>query len=165
MSKENVFILVYFFSQINIVIVLVGILFLEYLRRKEKKGILPFIIIIIGLVIIILLDMIRFYLGYSLVFLLMFVFLYIILMPIWLWNCSRYWSQTNKVLFFTGLIFPTFSVGFYITKFFIDISNIWGAIFLAGTFFNTYFFVIDFLIKTAGGYKKTKLRKFSKIFY
>lgn len=151
--------LVYFFVQVNIIIVLAGVLISEFVKRTNKQGLFLFLMLDIGILLAVLLDILRIFTEYKTIYFIGFAFLYVSLVLLFFWNCTKLWRRINKTLFYLTIVFTTLSIGFYITKFFIDISNIWDVVFMGTTYFAVYFLIIDFLIKSSGGYQKLRMKK------
>lgn len=154
----------HFFAMNILMIVLAGILFLEYFKRKpqKRKGILVFGFLSIGIIGAITTDIYRKFFGYSLNVLFSFIFFYFFLLLLFTLGSIRVWNQVDKKLFYFIAIFACLSISFYILDFYIDVSDLIDLIFIGVTYVSFYFFIIKFIIKTSGDNKMRKKARISK---
>ena len=100
-----------YFVQSILLIILIGILTLEFFNRKKdnRKGVLGFLILSIGITIFIIIDTYRFFTGISKGILLTGLIIWtIFLLSIFIINCVRVWNKINIKLF-CGV--PIFVIG------------------------------------------------------
>ena len=143
-----------YFIESILLIILIGILTMEFFDRKKdnRKGILGFLILSIGITIFIIIDTYRFFTGISKGILLTGLIIWtIFLLSIFIINCVRVWNKINKKLFW-GV--PIFVIGILLfevlPKFFVDLSiEILNIITTAGAMILLYFLIIKFLVGTS----------------
>lgn len=140
--------------QYILLILLVGILITEYYKRKKdnRKGVLAFLLLSMGITIFIIFDTYRFFIGYNKgIFLTVLMGMNIVLLSFFVVNCVSVWGKINKKLFF---IIPVFVTGIIIFeqmfKWFLDISlEILNTVAMGGATILFYFLVFKFLITTS----------------
>lgn len=148
-----------YFVQFLLIIILIGILIIEFSRRRSGKrdGILYFIVHIFLVLILNILSTIKIFdvnmFESTMVFMQ-------ILNPIttlfFIFIVYKFWNDLNKKIV-TLIILNALILGFFILSNHLALAGIKGTI---TAFFSVtittllYFLIIDFLIKTSRGYKK-----------
>lgn len=133
-----------------LLIVLMGVIILEYFKRKksERKWIINFLIFVIVLTSVIVLGTYRYFGSLEGIPTTLLIILSFVLLGLFIWSLYSVWNKINKkiffiIVFFTFLIIISKIMGIFYFNDFFELMNALG---ILGDMISYYFLVIKFLI-------------------